>query len=206
MVEGAEQAAPAIHRQIARRPNGWSADIARKDCVLGGQLVENSDHILRMNRLLAWTTARQLIQALPGFLVVFERSLQMLAVFVPVQPGEEGSESLLGVAHKAIVNLGATTQLLPPDVNLDDGRILRKELLIGKVRSEHQQQIAVHHRVIAGGKSQEAGHPHVERVVILDEFLGSHRVHDGGFQPARQLNQLRVRARAARSAKNGDLL
>ena len=84
MVEGAEQAALAVHGQVARRPNGWSADIARKDSVFGGQLVENSDHILRMNRLFARSTGRKFIEALPGFLVVFERSLQMLAVFVSV--------------------------------------------------------------------------------------------------------------------------
>ena len=81
-----------------------------------------------------------------------------------------------------------------------------KELLIGKVRSDHQQQVAVHHGVIAGGKSQQAGHPHVERVVVLDELLSAHRMHNRGFQFARKLDQLRMRPRAARSAKNRDLL
>jgi D-arabinose 1-dehydrogenase-like Zn-dependent alcohol dehydrogenase len=41
--------------------------------------------------------------------------------------------------------------------------------MIRKVSSDHQQEVAVHHRVIAGGKSQQSGHTHVEWVVISGE-------------------------------------
>ena len=61
--------------------------------------------------------------------------------------------------------------LLAAHVHLHDFRILRIELLIREIGAEHQQGIAVHHRVIAGRKAQQPRHADVVRVVVLDEFL-----------------------------------
>ena len=76
----------------------------------------------------------------------------------------------LRIPHKTVVHLCAPPELLSAKINLDDGCVLGKELLVRKVRSNHQQKIAVHHRVIAGRESEETGHAHVERVIVLDEL------------------------------------
>ena len=147
------------------------AHITGKNCVFGGKLVEHPDHVLRMDRSLARSVGREFIQALARFPVVFERGLQVLIVFFVFQSWQKGAQRRLRVPHKAVINLGAPAQLFSPDVDLHHRRILGIELLIREVGPDHQQQVAVHHGVIARRKSQQAGHAHVERVVVLDEFL-----------------------------------
>jgi hypothetical protein len=53
---------------------------------------------------------------------------------------------------------------------------------------------------IAGRKSEQAGHAHVKRVIVLDELFPAHRMHDRGFQLAREFDQLRVRSGTTRSS------
>ena len=125
----------------------------------------------------------------------------MLVVLVLLQLRQQGSKRRLGVPDKTIVNLGAAAELFSAEVDLDDRRVLGKELLVGKVRSDHQQRIAVHHGAIAGRKSQQAGHAHVERVVVLDELFAAHGVHDGSVELAGELDQLRMGSGTARSAR-----
>jgi hypothetical protein len=70
----------------------------------------------------------------------------------------------------------------PTDVNLDDRGIARKELLVRKVGPDHQQQVGVHDRMIAGRESEQAGHPDVKRIVVFDELFPAHRVHNRRIQ------------------------
>jgi len=70
----------------------------------------------------------------------------------------------------------------------------------------HQYDIAVHHRVITGGYPDQTGHAHVKRVVELNEFFPAQRMDDWCLQPARKLDQFRVRSGTAHSTKNCYLL
>ena len=70
--EGAEEPPLAVHRQVTRHPDRRGADIASKNGVLGGKLVEHSDHILRIDTLPTRSTGRQVIEALPCLLIRFE--------------------------------------------------------------------------------------------------------------------------------------
>src|SRR3984957_19113652 len=105
----------------------------------------------------------------------------MLRVLILLQPWQQRSQRSLCVSHKAVINFTATPKLLTSDIDLHNGRVLRKELLIGKIGADHQQRIAAHHGVIAGGESEQAGHPYIKRVVILDELLAAEGVHDGSL-------------------------
>src|SRR4029434_7324943 len=80
MVEGAEEPPLAIHRQVPRRPDRRGAHVAGENRVFGGKLVEQSDHILRMDWFSVSLTCRKFIEALPCLLIMFEGGLQMLVV------------------------------------------------------------------------------------------------------------------------------
>ena len=114
----------------------------------------------------------------------------MLVVIGLAELWQERPNGRLRVSDKAVVDLGAPAELFSTDVDLDDRRVLGKELLVRKIGSDHQQQVAVHHRVIAGRKSEQAGHAHVKRVVVLDELLPAHRMHDRGLQLAGELRSI----------------
>ena len=77
---------------------------------------------------------------------------------------------------------------------------------IRKIRAQHQQRVAVHHGVVAGGKAQQPGHADVVGIVVLDELLAAQRMHDRRLQLRSHCHQLIMRALAARAAQDGDLL
>lgn len=85
MIEGTEQAPAAIHGEVPRRPDCRSANIAGKNSILGGDLVEHARHLLRMDRLHAVLFGREIIQVLARLAVVFQRSLQVLIGLVLLQ-------------------------------------------------------------------------------------------------------------------------
>src|SRR3984957_16658953 len=130
----------------------------------------------------------------------------MPLILILLQPGQQGFQRGLGVSNKTIINFAATPYLLASKIYLHDGRVLGKELLIGKVGAEQQQRITAHHCVIAGGESKQAGHAYIKRVVILDELLTAVSVHDGSLQLARELDQFAVSSGASGASKDGGLL
>ena len=130
----------------------------------------------------------------------------MPVVLVGRELGQQGAEGGLGVADETEVDLGPSAQLLSPDIDLDDRRLLGEELLVREVGADHQQDIAGHHGVVAGREAEETGQAHVERIVVLDELLPSQRVHDRRVQSARELDQLGVRAGAPGAPEDRDPL
>ena len=137
---------------------------------------------------------------------MFERSLQMLVARVLFEVRQKRLESCLSVTHKTVIHFRAAAQLLSPEIDLDDRRVLWKKLLVGKIRPDHEQEIAIHHRVIAGRKTEQASHSHIERIVVLDELFSAQRVHDWSVQLARECDQFLMRPGTACSGKDRDLL
>ena len=124
-------------------------------------------------------------------------------VLVRLQFWQKGPQCSFRISHKAEVNLAATPDLFTAKINLHDGGFFGKELLVRKVRANHQQHIAVHHCVIAGRESEQSCHAHVEGVIVLDELFSAHRMYDGSLQLAGEHDQLVVRSGATRAAKDG---
>src|ERR1035437_7043308 len=206
MSERAEEPPFAVHCQVSCRPDRRRAHIAREDGVVCTKLVEHPDNILRVDMLIGWIRRGKVIKTLPCLPIVFDRRLQMLIVLVVGQPRKEGTKRGLRVPYVAVIDSCSSAELFATDVKLYNPRILGIELLIRKIRPNHQQDIAVHHRVIAGGESEKTRHPHGIRVVVFDEFLPAHRMYDRCLQPARECDQLRVSSGAARSTKDRYLL
>jgi hypothetical protein len=95
----------------------------------------------------------------------------------------------------AHVYRAAPPDLLSADVNLSDTHrlALRVELSVGKIRSEHQQGVAVQHRIVARGEADQSGHADVVGVVPLDVLLAAHRVHHRCLEALAELEQLGMR-------------
>ena len=97
----------------------------------------------------------------------------------------------------------APSELLRPDVDLRDARrALRIELPIGKVRAEHQQHIAIEHRVIAGREADQPGHADVVGIVPFDMLLAAHRMHHRRLERLAERQQLGMRAGASGAAQD----
>ncbi len=91
-------------------------------------------------------------------------------------------------------------------VDLNDHGLIRIELPPGEIRPEQEQRVAVKDGVIAGRTADNAGHPDVVRIVILDEVLAARRVGHRRLQPRRSRDDLVMRARAAGAGINRDRL
>src|SRR5580658_1360577 len=80
MCKGSEKAALAVHTQISRSPDRRCPDIAGEDCVVCGELIDQSSDVLRMNGRFTGLTCRELVQAFSDFMIVIGRSLKVLTV------------------------------------------------------------------------------------------------------------------------------
>ena len=73
-------------------------------------------------------------------------------------------------------------ELLPAKINLNDRGFLRIKLLIRKVGADHEQEIAIHHGVISGRKTEQTRHAYVEGIVIFNELFPAQGMHNRCFQ------------------------
>ena len=77
MVEGAEQAALAVHLQIARGPDGRRTHVTGKNGVLVGKVADALRQILRMKRFVAGLG--QIVEPLTRVAIVFQRFIEECA-------------------------------------------------------------------------------------------------------------------------------
>src|ERR1700730_11464925 len=82
MVEGTEETTFAVHREVTRGPDGGRAYVARKNCVLGCELVEHTGNVLRMDGLFVGITSCQAVQVFACIPVVLQRIFEVLLVLV----------------------------------------------------------------------------------------------------------------------------
>ena len=130
----------------------------------------------------------------------------MRAVAFLLQQRQQGGERCLYVTDHAEIDRGAASNVLRPDIDLGNAtrRSLRIELPIGKVGPEHQQDITVEHRVIAGREADQPGHADIVRVVPFDIFFAAQRMHHRRLEALAQCQKLIMRTLASRAAQHRD--
>ena len=104
------------------------------------------------------------------------------------------------------VDLCAAPDLVAADIDLDHLGVFGKELRVRKIGSEHQQNVAFFHGVVARTEADQTGETDVEGIVELDVLLAAQRVDDGRFERFGGRDQLGMRILAAGAAEDGDLL
>ncbi len=204
MAEGTDKGALAVEAQIACRPDTGRTDVGGKDGILSSHLVQRGSDKLRVQRRRAGLAHGIAVEVFARALVVLQRILQMGAVRFLFQQREECRHSFFCRPDQPDIDRAAAADLGAAFVDLNLLRLRRIELRIWKVGADREQHIAVLHGAVAGGKSEQASHPDVERIVVLHELLTAKRVHDRCLQRAGKLHQLPMRPTAARAGKDGD--
>ena len=109
------------------------------------------------------------------------------------------------VADNAKIDRHTPAYVFGAHIHLRDAysRATGIELAVWEVRAEHQQHVAIEHRVVARRKANQSGHADVKRIIPLDVFLASERMHDGRFQTIGQCKNLIMSVPASRTAQYG---
>src|SRR6202035_169301 len=91
-----------------------------------------------------------------------------------------------------------------PEIDLGDPdpRTARIELPIGESGPEHEQDVAICHRVVAGRKADQTGHADVVRIVPLDVLLALQRVNDRSLETLGESYDLHMSSLTARAAQH----
>lgn len=95
-----------------------------------------------------------------------------------LQKRQQSLDGGADVTDETEIDPGTATEIFWAQIDLRDFRVRRKKLAIGKVRAEQEQRVASHHRVVARGETDEAGHSDVIGIVIFDKLLAAERVDD----------------------------
>ncbi len=99
----------------------------------------------------------------------------------------------------------APPQVAAVDVDLQDGGLGRVELAPREVGAQQQQRVALLQGAVARLDAEDAGHAHVEGVVVLHEVLGARGVRDRRLEALPQREQHLVSAFAAVAGIDRDL-
>ena len=109
-------------------------------------------------------------------------------------------------ADDAERRLRSPPERLRPLVDLNDHGHVGQELRIGVVGADHQQEIAVHDRVIRRPGADHADAAHPMRIVVRHEILALDRVDQRRLEPIRQGAQFIGGAMAAGAAHDEDMV
>src|ERR1700722_15799245 len=98
----------------------------------------------------------------------------------------------------------SSADLFSTRVNLDDLRILREELRIGKVAAKDDERVCILHSRIARGEAQQSGHAHVKRVVEFDILFAAQGMRDWCIKGLRERDEFGMRAGTSGARKDRD--
>jgi hypothetical protein len=148
--------------------------------------------------------ARQRVQTCPRATVMPAHQLEVGRAASLTEQRQQRRDRVLDGADERYVDADAPADVFAAGIDLHDARVLGEERPIGEVGPEHEQCVAVLHRPIAGGESEQARHAHIVWVVVLDELLPAHRVHNWRCEPLGDGDQLVMGALAAGPGEDGD--
>ncbi len=144
---------------------------------------------------------RQFVQPLARLAVVRKRLVQKAALLAPLQLRQQRSDGFAHIGGNAQLQGRATPKCSRVTVHLHNRGVLRIELAIREIRTQHDQGVAIEHGVIAGAEADQAGHADIERVIPLHMLLAAQRMHDRRAQRVGQRHHRIVRPGTAAAAE-----
>ena len=121
------------------------------------------------------------------------------------QPRQQRAQRLPDVADEAERDVRAPAEVGRVVVDLDDRRPVGQEHVVGEVGAEHEQQVALAHRLRRPAPAEQPGHPDRRRVVVLDHVLAAVGIGDRRLQRLRELEDLVARGASPLAAVDDDL-
>src|ERR1700692_1164010 len=118
MPEGADQPAFAVHRQVARSPNGRQTHVARKYGIVCGELAQGARYLLRVYQASRRARLREVIKAFARLLIMMTRIVEMRRIGLLVEMRQQRSDRRGDIAHEAQLDRRAATQVLGSDIDL----------------------------------------------------------------------------------------
>ena len=112
----------------------------------------------------------------------------------------------LHIADNALRDRITSSQMGRVNIDLHDLCLFRVKLPPGEVSAKHQQRIAVQQGMVAGLVAKHPGHSDVVRIVELEKVLCPRRMGDRRLQLVGDRENLLMRALAARSAVQHNIL
>lgn len=109
-----------------------------------------------------------------------ERAVEKATVGLAGDHRVQRPQGAAGVAVHGQAQAGAAAEPLRGDVDLRRAHGVGEELVVREVGADQQQQIRVVQAVVGGAVAEQADHPHVERIVVLDPLLAAQAVTDRG--------------------------
>ncbi len=80
---------------------------------------------------------REVVQGFPRLAVMFHAFPQMFVVAILLQLWKQRLKRGFSVTDQSVIQFCATAELFSPNVDLNNGGVLRKELLIREVGADH---------------------------------------------------------------------
>src|SRR6478752_3311309 len=98
------------------------------------------------------------LDALDHLVVVLDNLVQELAVRTRLQHRDQGPERLTYVSDEPQVHRGPAAEVKGLVVDLDDRLPGGKERMVGEVRAEHQEEVAIGERLRGATPPEKPGH------------------------------------------------
>ena len=206
MVERAGHAPAAGHADVAGDPHGALAHVDTEEGVVGGPVADGLGEELGVERLVGPVQVGLAVHRVEPAVPDLAEVVQEAVVALGRDLGLDGLHRLLDVAHQADGDRCPTAEVLDQPVDLDDLDAVRDEPVVGEVRAQHDEDVAVPDGVVAGRVADEAGQADDVRVAVVEDVLGPQRVDDGSVQLLGEGQHLVAGVPAADAAEDRDLL
>ena len=187
--------------KVACSPHGAGADVEGEHGIIRGALAEQAGQMLRVDRLAARRAGSEFVESVARPAVIGKAVVQVRGILSRLQPGQQRLDRRADITDHAEIEPGAAAKVLGPQIDLRDLGVGRVELAIWEIGSQHEQRVAVEHRLVARRESDQPCHADVVWVVPLDMFLAAQCMDHRRLERFAKPDQLVVRTGAATAAQ-----
>src|ERR1700730_7316557 len=144
------------------RPQRVETSIEDEDCIAPGEVADGSRYRLGMDAIGTAVRIGLFVQQLIPLATFSGYAIPKTPVVLRCNPTKQGAQGWPRRAHDAECGRSAASEHLSSLVDLDNvGAFAGQEVRVGIISADHQQQVAMHHRIVdrLGANHAEAAHP-----------------------------------------------
>ena len=168
------------------RPQRVETSIEDEDCIAPGEVADRSRYRLGMDAIGTAVRIGLFVQQLIPLATFSGYAIPKTPVVLRCNPTKQGAQGWPRRAHDAECGRSAASEHLSSLVDLDNvGAFAGQEVRVGIISADHQQQVAMHHRIVdrLGANHAEAAHP--AWVLVGHDVLALDRMDQRRLEPIR---------------------